>query len=266
MLRKGVAGWTPTRRVYIFRAGDRNGTDGRQERAVVEPTVTAVIESISRSRWRRLGCAIVLALSSAAHADVVELNTGERITGELKETTPEKVIVAVQGRLVSYDRNHVRAIFLTPPARAGAAPAPGEALAALKRIQAFVSAPPPDLPAYTAQLDQNRAPVEAYLKAAPTEPAVQPPIADAFALYEFAAKVWQSRLANSAPASAENGRNPIVDRCASLQRLVASYPPPTSQENAWRRGVALEFEISAIWSCAAEKISQAEVAATKGSR
>jgi hypothetical protein len=43
--RPGGASWTPT--------------DQRQERAGMEPAVAAVIEAISRSRWRWLGCAIV---------------------------------------------------------------------------------------------------------------------------------------------------------------------------------------------------------------
>jgi hypothetical protein len=153
---------------------------------------------------------MVLALAGTAYADVVELDTGERVTGDLKEASLDKVVVEVQGRLVSYDRARVRAIFLTPPsARAVApAPSPADALVALKEIQSLASA----------------------------------------------------------SASAEIGRNPIVDRCASLQHVVEGYPAPTSQENAWRRGVALEFEIPSIWGCAREKISEADALATKGAQ
>jgi hypothetical protein len=227
-----------------------------------------MIAALTRFTRRCLGCAVVFALAGAAHADVVELDTGERVTGELKETSPEKVIIEVQGRLISYERARVRAIFLTPQPRAAAAPAqsPADALAALKRLQSFVREPSRGLPAYSAEVAQNRVPVEAYLRAAPIDTAIQPSIADAFALYEFAGKVWESRLTNSASASAEIGRNPIIDRCSSLQHIVAGYPPPTSQENAWRRGVALEFEIPSIWACASEKISEVEVAATKAAQ
>jgi len=121
---------------------------------------------------------MVLALAGTAYADVVELDTGERVTGDLKEASLDKVVVEVQGRLVSYDRARV----------------------------------------------------------------------------------------NSASASAEIGRNPIVDRCPSLQHVVEGYPAPTSQENAWRRGVTLEFEIPSIWGCAGEKISEADALATKGAQ
>ena len=223
-----------------------------------------MIRTLRRSARRWLGGALVLALAGVAHADVLELDTGERVTGELRETSADKVIVEVQGRLVSYDRARVRAIFLTAPTREAApppAPSPADALAALKKLQAFVSRPSQSLPAYTAQVTESRAPVETYLKAAPVDSALQPAIADAFALYAFAVKVWESRLTNSASATAEIGRNPIVDKCPSLQRVVAGYPAPTTQENAWRRGTALEFEIPAIWSCAGEKIGEAEGAA-----
>jgi hypothetical protein len=217
-------------------------------------------------RW--IGYAMLLALASTAYADVVELDTGERVTGDLKETSLDKVVVEVQGRLVSYDRARVRAIFLTsPPARTVApAPAPAEALVALKEIQSLLSGPSRTLPAYTAQVTQSRAAVDTYLKATPATAAARSPIADALALYEFAAKVWESRLTNIASASAEIGRNPIVDQCASLQKILAAYPAPTSQESAWRRGVALEFEIPSIWTCAGEKIAEADALATKGAQ
>ena len=123
------------------------------------------------------------------------------------------------------------------------------------------SQPPRALPAYTAQVNESRVPIEKYLKAAPVDSALQPAIADALALHTFAVKVWESRLQNSASASAENGRSPIIDKCPALKKVVAGYPAPTTQENAWRRGTALEFEIPAIWACAGEKVSEAEVAA-----
>jgi hypothetical protein len=232
----------------------------------MEPAAVAVIRALRRSAWRWLGGAMVVALAGTAHADVLELDTGERVTGELREASADKVIVEVQGRLISYDRARVRAIFLTPPASGAAEPpppSPAPALTALKKLQSFVSKSPQSLPAYTAQVAENRVPVETYLKAAPVDSGLQPAIADAFALYAFAVKVWESRLTNSASASAEIGRSPIVDKCSSLQRVVASYPPPTTQENAWRRGTALEFEIPAIWTCAGEKIGEAEAAAAK---
>ncbi|MGH7302933.1 MAG: hypothetical protein ACRELZ_06560 [Candidatus Rokuibacteriota bacterium] len=114
---------------------------------------------------------------------------------------------------------------------------------------------------------QNRIPVETYLNAAPANAPVRPAMAEALALYEFVAKVWESRLTNSASASAANGRNSIIDRCSSLKHIVAGYPAPTtSQENAWRRGVALEFEIPSIWACASEKVTEAEAASTKAAQ
>ena len=219
-----------------------------------------------RSVWLWLGCALVLALTGGAYADVLELDNGQRVTGDLKETTADKIVVEIQGRLVSYERARVRAIYLTPPTSGTAAeappPSPADALAALKKLQASVSSQPPRaLPAYTAQVNESRVPVEKYLKAAPVDSALQPAIADALALHTFAVKVWESRLQNSASASAENGRNPIVDKCPALKKVVAGYPAPTTQENAWRRGTALEFEIPAIWACAGEKVSEAEAAA-----
>ena len=63
-----------------------------------------------RSVWQWLGCALVLALVGSAHADVLELDNGQRVTGDLKETTADKIVVEIQGRRVSYERARVRAI------------------------------------------------------------------------------------------------------------------------------------------------------------
>ncbi len=229
----------------------------------MEPAAAAVMAGLPRSMWRWLGCALVLSLAATAYADELELDTGERVTGELKETTADTVVIEVQGRPVSYERARVRAIFLTPPSSAAAppAPSPADALAALKKLQAFVGRPSQTLPSYTAQVNETRVPVETYLKTAPVDSSLQPAIADALGLYAFAVKVWESRLTNSASTTAEIGRNQIVEKCPSLQHIVAGYPAATTQENAWRRGTALEFQIPAIWSCAGEKIGEAEKAA-----
>jgi hypothetical protein len=221
------------------------------------------------SRRRGVGRAVVWALvlvaAAAADADVLELDTGERITGELREAGRDSIVFESGGHAVTYERARVRAILLTPTASVTAAPSvsPAEALAALKRLQDVTRAGPVDLRAYTTELTQNRPAVEKYLTSVPETTALRAPIADALGLYDFAAKVWASRLTNSASASAEIGRHPIIERCPALQRIVDQYPSPTTQENAWRRGVALEFELPAIWGCAGDKVAEADAGGSR---
>jgi hypothetical protein len=51
----------------------------------MEPTPSAVTAAswVVMRGW--IGCAMVLALAGTAYADVVELDTDERVTGDLKE-------------------------------------------------------------------------------------------------------------------------------------------------------------------------------------
>jgi hypothetical protein len=209
---------------------------------------------------RRVVAGLAVALMAAsAEADVVELANGERIEGKLLQVTEQMVVVGTANGIVSLTRRDVRSIALTPPPAPAAAPAvpAGEAVAALKELQTAVTAPlsPSE---YRSHVTQSRLVVDPYLKQANGPAPVVEAVRDALAFYEFAGAVWESRLTNSASASAAIGRNAMIDRCPALQKIVAEYPPATDQETAWRRGVALEFEVPIIFRCASDKVADAE--------
>ena len=192
-----------------------------------------------------------------ADADVIELVSGERIEGKVVKVTDDLVYVETGAGVVLLPRHSVRSMGSTPAVAPPAAPA-GEVVTALKGLQA-AAASQISQKEYAARVAQSRPVVAKYLQ----EPGAAPPrgvdaVRDAFALYEFAAAVWESRLTNSAPASAAIGRSAVIDRCPALQKVVADYPPATDQETAWRRGVAIEFEIARVLTCASEKVAEAE--------
>jgi hypothetical protein len=60
----------------------------------------------------------VLIAASSALADVIELKTGQRVEGTLKQATPASVSVEVGGQTITFTGDKVRAIYF------GAAPAP----------------------------------------------------------------------------------------------------------------------------------------------
>jgi hypothetical protein len=214
------------------------------------------------SRVIGVACALVAVCAAAtASADVIELTSGERVEGQLLQVIGEWVVVETGGKTVSFLRLNVRTIHLTPlpPVRANTPGVPvAEVVAALKHLQA-VAAKPVEHGEYVRQLAERREVIDKYLKEpAGASPALRTAVGDALAYYEFAGSVWESRLTNSASASAAVGRSPLIDRCPRLQRIVATYPPPDNQETAWRRGVAIEFEIPTIWACASEKVTESE--------
>ena len=131
-------------------------------------------------------------------------------------------------------------------------------MTALKDLRA-TAAKPISQKEYGTQVALSREVVDKYLKAADgANRSMSDAASDAVVLYEFAASVWASRITNSAPASAAIGRSAVIDRCPALQKIVADYPPVTDQETAWRRGVAIEFEVPTILACASEKVAEAE--------
>jgi hypothetical protein len=244
-----------------------------------------VIRKTRRTTKRRtilaIACALAVTLVAAnADADIIDLVSGERIEGKIAHVTDDLIFVETAAGVVLIPRHSVRSIGGAPPAGAPAAPgappaaaasvappaAPagtpavsaGEVVKALKDLQATATKPISQKE-YGAQVALSRELVDKYLKT--TDRANRPmsdAASDAVALYEFAASVWASRMTNSAPASAAIGRSAVIERCPALQKIVADYPPVTDQETAWRRGVAVEFEVPTILTCASEKVAEAE--------
>jgi hypothetical protein len=235
-----------------------------------------VIRETRRTTRRRtivaIACALAVTLMAAnADADVIELVSGERIEGKIAHVTDDLIFVETAAGVVLIPRHSVRSMGGTPPAGAPAVPgappaAPagpppvsaGEVVKALKDLQTTATKPISQKE-YGAQVALSRELVDKYLKAADaSNRPMSDAASDAVALYEFAASVWASRITNSAPASAAIGRSTVIERCPALQKIVAAYPPVTDQETAWRRGVAVEFEVSTILTCASEKVAEAE--------
>jgi hypothetical protein len=66
----------------------------------------------------------LLTMAAATAADVIELRSGLRIEGTLKQASPAGVVVEVGGQVRTFEAGDVRAIYFTaPPPRPAAAPA-----------------------------------------------------------------------------------------------------------------------------------------------
>jgi hypothetical protein len=205
----------------------------------------------------RIACALAVALvAGAADADVVELMSGERLEGKIALITDELVYVETGAGVLLIPRHTIRSMSGTAPVGPATGSA-GDVLKALKGLQA-AAASSTSQQEYKGRVDQSREIVVKFLQEGSSARLLAEPVRDAFALYELAAAAWESRLTNSATASAAIGRSAVIDRCPALQKIVADYPPATDQETAWRRGTAIEFEVPTILRCASDKVTEAE--------
>jgi hypothetical protein len=83
--------------------------------------------------------AIIFA-SFSAIADVIELNTGQRVEGAFKQATSRLVSVEVGGQTITFPRDKVRAIYLGPASNVVSQPSLRvEALRSLKGVQSAVA-------------------------------------------------------------------------------------------------------------------------------
>ena len=83
-----------------------------------------------------LGCMCVV---SEAICDVVELKTGERIEGKIKETSETSVTIEIGGQTLRFDRGQVRSIHIGTQQLSSPQPSPiHEVLSALKSLGSAV--------------------------------------------------------------------------------------------------------------------------------
>lgn len=234
--------------------------------------------------------ACLLGAPRDASADVVELTSGQRIVGTVKEATASGVVIEVRGRELRIRQANVQAITFdgSPPGSvtkaapvataAPTAPLPSQrpsppsptalpsplpaqiaaALAALGGLQAAtvdVLAPAD----YAARVEEVRREVERALGDASDQPDVRAAITAAVRYHAFAA--FAETVYEARGDLASIGGDPIVAECPSLTELVAR-DAARLQLNATDPAVVGLFAAtegaSSLRACAGEKIAEAE--------
>lgn len=200
-----------------------------------------------------------------AWADTVELRNGQRVQGKFREAIGTAVVIESGGQMLTFDRAQVSAIYLDaapPPPPTRLSPARGDTLQALDALRALTQVASVKQSDYARRVAGAKVALDRYLQ----EPLggdvdLRALIADAWGLYAVASAAWEAKATHNAVISIAVGQDPVLDRCVALQPVLAKYPPPTSQGAALRRGVAVEAQISTLWSCAADKLAEAELLA-----
>ncbi len=205
-------------------------------------------------------CAVLFPLLvSLAHADVIELTSGQRLDGRVDQVTPSVVVIHRYGGVVTIARDSVRAIYLEP----GVTPAPPfrlavqDAVEALRRL-ADANASSVTHPERVKRLGEAKAMVERYVKSPDGPPGVQESFRAALGYLTLATTALDPALADRDLAAI--GRHPSLDRCPHLSEAFQwDVPRLQTADRARNRGLIVSmFGVGALWRCGVEKIAEAE--------
>lgn len=217
-----------------------------------------------------LALTLGMVLVPVSYADVVELKTGARLEGTLKQATPAGVVIEVGGETITVEPEKVRAIYFESAPSGPAQPsARGEAMNALKGLQS-VTRGGITYTEYAPQVKAAKSLVDRYLREPPEQGsrAARAAIAEAMQYYVLASAAWNARVARGDYAIA--GADPVIEKCPELKRVVdeayaerAKTPAylkstPTSALTAYDDGRAVAANLPIVWACASDKIAEAE--------
>lgn len=191
-------------------------------------------------------------LAAPAFADVVELKTGQRVEGALKQATPASVSIEVGGQTITFEGDKVRAIYF------GAGPAPSpvatpvitpdhrdSALQALAGLRAITKSGVAYRD-YNLRLHDATIAVDRYLRAAPPSDD-RDVFSVAMGFYSLAATAWSARLSRGTVRGADY---PFIERCARAKEFVDHATPP---ERGTFGGTAyLSDAVHIFWACGAD--------------
>ena len=238
----------------------------------------------------RVVVATVLALAMwsprSASPEVIELNGGDWVEGTLKEATPAGVTVEVGGQTITFAADRVRAIYYrasgdqaptagTPPrppsasVRPAAGPPPGppapargsspaaDALLVVKSLRSAILGGM-TLTEYQARVNATVTIVDRYLAALPDGPESES-INDAVRYFVLAESAWNNQGAASRTVWLR--KVDALERCPAYQafaRAMQSKGDAFYAERVTNYVVISDGVISVLWSCASEKIAEAE--------
>jgi hypothetical protein len=215
--------------------------------------------------------ALLLGWSPSLWADVVELRGGERIEGVLKEATPAAVIIEVAGQSIRFEATKVRAIYYGSPAPQPAPPpsseatfpppsVPSPAAGALQLLQSLRSAVGGSMTLrdYEARVNSAAPLVELYLTGSPA-PRGADGLRDAMRYYVLAEWAWSNQGLTSRTVWLR--KDEALQRCTAYQDFARSMQAKGDSFYAERMRnyvVIADGVMAVLWSCAAEKLAEAE--------
>ena len=205
---------------------------------------------------RLFGFALVMLLAaSPALADVIELKTGQRVEGTLKQATPASVSVEVGGQTITFEGEKVRAIYFGSASLVSAPSPRHDALQAIKSLQSIANAGT-TFSDYAPRVGDAKAVSDRYVStAAVTEGPAASALDEVARCHTLAMRAWSERIANG---RLDLRTDPVIIPCllakGQMRQSEATDPGPL----AFATREALYLAQQAFWSCASDKIAEAE--------
>jgi len=217
---------------------------------------------------------VLLLTASPASAVIVELMSGQRIEGVLREASGTRVQIEVGGQLLVFEAGDVRAIYFnTPETRPSpqAAPAPeprpadaAEVLGVLKALRAAVDAGM-SAPEYPPRVSEARATVDRYLASvADTPPPGSEALSEAMHYFQIAEFAWRNHSVASGTVWLQ--KDDALARCPSYVDFAVEMDARGESYYTERTRSLLQISdgvLTVLWSCAAGQIAEAEKAFPK---
>jgi hypothetical protein len=198
-------------------------------------------------------------------ADVIELRTGERVEGTFKGADDSAVRIEIDGRIVTFAPAQVRAIYYGSAPASTTAPLVerDEALGALEGLRS-VARTGVTYREYAPRVSEAQLVVDRYLQKEDGAPSIKGAIADSFHFYALAGTAWNAGLSRGNYATV--GTDAALARCAHAQRVIAEskrrspfiWRAKGAGEGATTGMVIATDGIAALWSCASDKLAEAE--------
>jgi hypothetical protein len=198
-------------------------------------------------------------------ADVIELRTGERVEGTFKGADDSAVRIEIDGRIVTFAPAQVRAIYYgsAPASRTAPLVERDEALGALEGLRSVARAGV-TYREYAPRVSEAQLVVDRYLRKEDGAPSIKGAIAESFHFYALAGTAWNAGLSRGNYATV--GTDAALARCEPAQRVIAEskrkspfiWRAKGAGEGATTGMVIATDGIAALWSCASNKLAEAE--------
>jgi hypothetical protein len=213
---------------------------------------------------RSFAVALLLFAAPPLHAGVIELKTGQRVEGTVKQ--PASVSIEVGGQTITFEVDKVRAIYFgAGPAQTTVAMTPVDPVAPLRAL-ASATKSGVTYRDYATRVVDTRVRVDEAIRTAP-EPA-RGPIVAAMRYHELASKAWNYKIREPLGGFREIAQAVETDEtlrlCPAMAKLLesgnakAAELKRTGEERLRVVGVEIAFDIPSIWACASDKIAEAE--------
>jgi hypothetical protein len=202
----------------------------------------------------------LIASAPAASADVLELKTGERLEGTFKQASvPGGIVIEVGGQVITMPFAKVRAIYFgaaptAAPAGSASTVSAAQALDALMELKDVTSSGL-NYRDYSQRVLDVKIRVSRYLRGGAESP-VKSAFAAALHYYELSSRAWALvALPSSAVSLDQEGVIRVElqsDGCKLLQTFITKTGQPTLVS------YLIGQQPGILWSCAKDKISEAE--------